>query len=194
MRFLCVSSQLNSHLDWGGYLPTAFELMRTGHDLLWATGRELRSELVERGIPVHVLPETGWRWPPPPPIRQGAASEEDFQRLRMTRLTRPVAGRGARARSDARAGRGRQPFSPASDRQRDVHRRRRHRRRTPGRTVRGRRLACGRTAAGFPRGRARSHRRTGPRTGDLPARRVQRERRQLGAGRSGSAAFAPRST
>ncbi|MDE0069917.1 MAG: glycosyltransferase [Caldilineaceae bacterium] len=85
MRFLCVSSQLNSHLDWGGYLPTAFELMRTGHDLLWATGRELRSELVERGIPVHVLPETGWRWPPPPPIRQGAASEEDFQRLRMTR-------------------------------------------------------------------------------------------------------------
>jgi len=85
LRFLCVSSQLKSHLDWGGYLPTALELMHGGHDLLWATGRELRSELVERGIPVHVLPETGWRWPPPPPIRKGAASEEDFQRLRMTR-------------------------------------------------------------------------------------------------------------
>ena len=85
MRFLCVSSQLKSHLDWGGYLPTALELMHGGHDLLWATGRELRSELVERGIPVHVLPETGWRWPPPPPIRKDAASTEDFQRLRMIR-------------------------------------------------------------------------------------------------------------
>ena len=85
MRFLCVSAQLAGHLDWGGYLPTAVELMRAGHDVLWATGRELRGELVAHGVPVHILQETGWRWPPPPPIQKGAASEEAFQRLRMIR-------------------------------------------------------------------------------------------------------------
>lgn len=83
MRFLCVSVQLAGHLDWGGYLPTAVELMRAGHDVLWATGRELRSHLAAQGVPVHVLHETGWRWPPPP-IHRGTASEE-FQRLRMVR-------------------------------------------------------------------------------------------------------------
>ena len=85
MRFLCVSAQLAGHLDWGGYLPTAVELMRAGHDVLWATGRELQNELVAQGIPVHILQETGWRWPPPPPIQKGAATEEEFQRLRMIR-------------------------------------------------------------------------------------------------------------
>ena len=85
MRFLCVSAQLAGHLDWGGYLPTAVELMRAGHDLLWTTGRELQNELDAQGVPVHILQETGWRWPPPPPLHKGAASEEEFQRLRMIR-------------------------------------------------------------------------------------------------------------
>ncbi len=85
MRFLCVSAQLASHLDWGGYLPTALELMQAGHDVLWATGRELQSELAAQGVPGHILPETGWRWPPPPPIQKGSSTEEDFQRLRMIR-------------------------------------------------------------------------------------------------------------
>ncbi len=85
MRFLCVSAQLAGHLDWGGYLPTAVELMRTGHDVLWATGRELQSQLDVQGVPVHILQETGWRWPPPPPIQKGTASDEEFQRLRMVR-------------------------------------------------------------------------------------------------------------
>ena len=85
MRFLCVSAQLAGHLDWGGYLPTAVELMRAGHEVLWATGRELQSQLVAQGVPVHVLQETGWRWPPPPPIQKGTYSEEEFQRLRMIR-------------------------------------------------------------------------------------------------------------
>ena len=85
MRFLCVSAQLAGHLDWGGYLPTAVELIRAGHDVLWATGRELQSELTAQRVPVHILQETGWRWPPPPPIQKGAATEEEFQRLRMIR-------------------------------------------------------------------------------------------------------------
>ena len=85
MRFLCVSAQLAGHLDWGGYLPTAVELLRAGHDVQWATGRELQSQLEAQGVPVHILQETGWRWPPPPPIQKGTASEEEFQRLRMVR-------------------------------------------------------------------------------------------------------------
>ena len=85
MRFLCVSAQLAGHLDWGGYLSTAVELKRSGHEVLWATGRELQSQLAAQGVPVHILHETGWRWPPPPPIQKGAASEEEFQRLRMVR-------------------------------------------------------------------------------------------------------------
>lgn len=85
MRFLCISAQLAGHLDWGGYLPTAVELMRAGHDVLWATGRELQSQFAAQGVPVHILRETGWRWPPPPPIQKGTASEEEFQRLRMVR-------------------------------------------------------------------------------------------------------------
>ena len=85
MRFLCVSAQLAGHLDWGGYLPTAVELMRAGHDVLWATGRELQSHLAAQNVPIHILQETGWRWPPPPPIQKGTVSEEEFQRLRMVR-------------------------------------------------------------------------------------------------------------
>ncbi len=85
LRFLCVSAQLAGHLDWGGYLPTAVELMRSGHDVLWATGRELQSELAAHGVPAAILQETGWRWPPPPPLKKGAAPEEEFQRQRMIR-------------------------------------------------------------------------------------------------------------
>ncbi|MCY3708410.1 MAG: glycosyltransferase [Caldilineaceae bacterium] len=85
MRFLCVSAQLGGHLDWGGYLPTAVELMRVGHDVLWATGHELQSQLDAEGVPIHILQETGWRWPPPLPLQKGTASEGEFQRLRMVR-------------------------------------------------------------------------------------------------------------
>ena len=38
MRFLFVSAQIPGHLDWGGYLETAAELHRRGHDVLWASG------------------------------------------------------------------------------------------------------------------------------------------------------------
>ena len=38
MRILCVSAQLPGHLDWGGYLATAAELARRGHDMLWTSG------------------------------------------------------------------------------------------------------------------------------------------------------------
>lgn len=69
MRVLCVSAQLPGHLDWGGYAATVALLQQRGHELLWASGREVSGLLQARGLPTHTLTETGWRWPPPPPFR-----------------------------------------------------------------------------------------------------------------------------
>ncbi len=52
---------------------------------MWATGHELQSELAAQGVRRHILQGTGWRWPPPPLADLNAASQEDFQRLRMIR-------------------------------------------------------------------------------------------------------------
>lgn len=82
MRFLCVSAQMLGHLDWGGYLLTAAELQRGGHDVLWATGHEMQSTLADQGVPSHILQETGWCWPPP---QTDVASPQDVQSLRMIR-------------------------------------------------------------------------------------------------------------
>lgn len=86
MRFLFVSAQLPGHIDWGGYLPTAAALVRQGHEVLWATGAEMQARVEKEGVPVHVLTETGWRWPPPEPLRlHEVGSTEVFRRLRMER-------------------------------------------------------------------------------------------------------------
>lgn len=68
MRILCVSAQLPGHLDWGGYLATAIELQRRGHEALWASGIAVAERIGRAGLPFHGLLETGWRWPPPPPL------------------------------------------------------------------------------------------------------------------------------
>lgn len=68
MRILCVSAQLPGHLDWGGYLATAAALARRGHTVVWASGQEVAKRIEQAGIPFHALSETGWRWPPPPPL------------------------------------------------------------------------------------------------------------------------------
>lgn len=69
MRILCVSAQMPGHLDWGGYLATAVELQRRGHEILWASGAAVQPQLESAGLHHHVLQETGWRWPPPPPVQ-----------------------------------------------------------------------------------------------------------------------------
>ena len=86
MRLLCVSAQLPGHLDWGGYVNTAVALQARGHDVLWATGQAAVPLLQRHGLPVHVLTETGWRWPPPPPFRPQPGEEEAaIQRRRQRR-------------------------------------------------------------------------------------------------------------
>lgn len=86
MRVLCVSAPMLGHLDWGGYLLTAAELLRGGHDVLWATGHEMQGTVAAQGVPSHILQETGWCWPMklPRPVAD-AVSRQDVQRLRMLR-------------------------------------------------------------------------------------------------------------
>ncbi len=86
MRFLFVSAQLAPHLDWGGYLATGVELAKQGHEVAWASGSEVAPLVQAAGIGFYALAETGWRWPPPPPIEPGSVgSEAELQRLRGER-------------------------------------------------------------------------------------------------------------
>ncbi|MBP7963560.1 MAG: glycosyltransferase family 1 protein [Caldilineaceae bacterium] len=86
MRFLFTSAQIPGHLDWGGYLATASELVNQGHHVLWATGGAMLPTLARFNVPGHALAETGWLWPPPPPL-QPAPDIDDaaLQRMRMAR-------------------------------------------------------------------------------------------------------------
>lgn len=86
MRFLFLSAPLPGHLDWGGYLATAIELQRRGHEILWASGQAVAPRLKHANIPFHLLHETGWRWPPPPPLQpQPGLSPTTIQQLRAER-------------------------------------------------------------------------------------------------------------
>ncbi len=88
MRYLFVSAQIPGHLDWGGYLATAVELRRRGHAVLWATGEAMTPVLARAGIDSHVLGETGWRWPPPPPLQPAPGME--LATLRSQRALRAL--------------------------------------------------------------------------------------------------------
>ena len=86
MRILCLSAPLPGHLDWGGYLATAAELARRGHDVCWASGREVAPTVTRAGIAFRELATTGWRWPPPPPLRPNPGMDAGaFQRQRKLR-------------------------------------------------------------------------------------------------------------
>lgn len=77
MRFLFVSAQLPGHLDWGGFLDTAVELQSRGHQVLWASGKEVAHLLRKADIPLHTVEQTGWRWPPPPPFQPDPSLSPD---------------------------------------------------------------------------------------------------------------------
>lgn len=68
MRLLFVSAQMAAHVDWGGYLATAITLARRGHAVTWASGAALGPLIAHAGLPFAQMAETGWRWPPPPPL------------------------------------------------------------------------------------------------------------------------------
>ncbi|MBX3054019.1 MAG: hypothetical protein KF753_21255 [Caldilineaceae bacterium] len=86
MRFLFASAPLVGHLDWGGFLATASELVDRGHEVHWASGEAIQSMLTANRVTGHVMAETGWRWPLPPPLTpEDVGSPQEFARLRMVR-------------------------------------------------------------------------------------------------------------
>jgi MGT family glycosyltransferase len=66
MKFWFCSAPLYSHLDWGGYLPTAQALIARGHDVTWISGGAVAGTVTGAGVPFAPIRQTGWLWPPPP--------------------------------------------------------------------------------------------------------------------------------
>ncbi len=65
-KFWFISAPLFSHLDWGGYLPTAQALQARGHQVTWISENTIGGALTAAGIPFAPIRQTGWLWPPPP--------------------------------------------------------------------------------------------------------------------------------
>jgi len=62
-RFLFTSAPLFSHLNWGGYLETAVELKKRGHDVVWAIEKGIVADrIIKTGIEVVEVKTTGWHW------------------------------------------------------------------------------------------------------------------------------------
>jgi UDP:flavonoid glycosyltransferase YjiC (YdhE family) len=85
MRLLFCSAQMPGHLDWGGYLRTAVELARREHAVLWVSGEAVAKRVTAAGLAFETLAETGWRWPPPPPLAAPAAPDAAWQHQRALR-------------------------------------------------------------------------------------------------------------
>lgn len=86
MRVLFASAPLAGHLDWGGMLKTAVALSAHGHVVHWVSGAGVERTLAAAEIDFTRVDETGWRWPPPPPLPQTAGrSREEVTRLRQER-------------------------------------------------------------------------------------------------------------
>ena len=82
MRVLCFSIDLPGHLDWGGYLNTAGELVRREHAVLWASGPALKARVRAAGVPFAPLPATGWQHALPPISPKLSPQQREIERMR----------------------------------------------------------------------------------------------------------------
>ncbi len=83
MKILCTSIDLPGHLDWGGYLATASALSRRGHDVRWASGKAVGSNIKQSGLAFSALTTSGWRHKMPPlPAELSPDEREDARRER----------------------------------------------------------------------------------------------------------------
>ena len=60
-RCLFTSAPLPGHLDWGGYLLTAAELARRGHEALWVSEPRIAPHVERAGVPFRAVECIGWR-------------------------------------------------------------------------------------------------------------------------------------
>ncbi|HRF95315.1 MAG TPA: hypothetical protein PLZ51_08970, partial [Aggregatilineales bacterium] len=65
-KIWCISAQLFSHTDWGGFLRTAQGLADSGHEVIWVSAEKLRGAITSAGLPFHPIAQTGFLFPPPP--------------------------------------------------------------------------------------------------------------------------------
>ncbi|MEM9951430.1 MAG: glycosyltransferase [Chloroflexota bacterium] len=81
----CVSAQLYSHTDWGGFLKTARILQARGHEVIWVSQDVLRGAIEQKGLRFEAIEETGWLWPPPPAPDVTTLPPQEAVQLRYTR-------------------------------------------------------------------------------------------------------------
>lgn len=81
-HFLFFSLPLRGHLDWGGLLATAAELVRRGHGVSWASAQPVEAAVVEAGIPFLALGQTGWEAMPALPAGLDATARQALRRQR----------------------------------------------------------------------------------------------------------------
>jgi MGT family glycosyltransferase len=84
-RFWFTSAPLPGHLDWGGLLKTAQALCDAGHDVLWVSEERIGGLVTQAGVPFAAVPQTGWRWPPPPLPTMAQFVNEHMVTLRYRR-------------------------------------------------------------------------------------------------------------
>ena len=63
-------------MDWGGILSTAQMLRQRGHQVAWVSGKAIQPHVTQAGLTFIEVKKTGWRWPPPPPIKWDRESEQ----------------------------------------------------------------------------------------------------------------------
>ncbi len=71
---LFTSAPLPGHLDWGGYLLTAAELVRRGHRVLWVSEPRIAPHVERAGVPFRAIKCIGWRL-------QAALSQQELSEL-----------------------------------------------------------------------------------------------------------------
>jgi len=82
MRILCFSIDLPGHLDWGGYLKTARELVQRGHEVLWVSGPAVKARVRAEDVPFAPIPTTGWQHALPPISPKLSPQQRDIERMR----------------------------------------------------------------------------------------------------------------
>ncbi|HIQ12431.1 MAG TPA: glycosyltransferase [Caldilineales bacterium] len=82
MRVLAFSIDLPGHLDWGGYLKTARELTRRGHDVMWVSGPMVKAQVRAAGVAFTPTSITGWRHALPPIRPDLSPQQREMERMR----------------------------------------------------------------------------------------------------------------